>query len=69
MLRQDLREISGISEISGVVGDGEREQAVTEEEDMIVLPKGKRRVEIWIVARCDGITDPNPGCHRSGLED
>lgn len=37
---QDLREIcaSGISEASGVAGDGEREQAVTEEEDMIALP-------------------------------
>lgn len=28
--------------MSGVAGDGEREQAVTEEEDMRALPKGKR---------------------------
>jgi len=43
VLRQDLRDIwlSGTSEVSGVAGDGEREQAVTEEEDMIPLPKGK----------------------------
>jgi hypothetical protein len=43
VLRQDLREIwvSGISDVSGVVGDGDREQAVTEEEDMIVLSKKK----------------------------
>jgi hypothetical protein len=32
--------VSGISEASGVVGDGEREQAVTEEEDMIALATG-----------------------------
>lgn len=43
VLRQDFREIwvSGISEVSGVAGDGEREQAVTEEEDMIALARGK----------------------------
>jgi len=43
VLRQDLRDIwlSGTSEVSGVAGDGEREQAVTEEEDMIALAKGK----------------------------
>lgn len=45
VLRQDLRDIrvSGISEVSGVAGDGEREQAVTEEEDMVVLCKGRAR--------------------------
>jgi len=44
VLRQDLRDIwvSGISEASGVAGDGEREQAVTEEEDMAALCKGVR---------------------------
>ena len=43
LLRQDLRAIwvSGTSEVSGVVGDGDREQAVIEEEDMIALPNGK----------------------------
>lgn len=43
VLRQDFREIwvSGISEVSGVAGDGEREHAVTEEEDMIALARGK----------------------------
>ena len=41
VLRQDLRDIwvSGVSEASGVAGDGEREQAVTEEEDMVALYK------------------------------
>ena len=41
VLRQDLRDIwvSGGSEVSGVAGDGEREQAVTEEEDMAALCK------------------------------
>ena len=34
--------------MSGVAGDGEREQAVTEEEDMITVRR-KRRVEIRIV--------------------
>ena len=39
VLRQDLRDIwvSGASEVSGVAGDGEREQAVTEDEDMATL--------------------------------
>jgi len=43
VLHQDLRDIwvSGTSEVSGVAGDGDREQAVTEEEDMITLSNGK----------------------------
>lgn len=58
VLRQDFREIwvSGISEVSGVVGDGEREQAVTEEEDMITLARGKGGVEMWIITLDPGRT-------------
>ena len=36
--------MSGTSEVSGVAGDGEREQAVTEEEDMATLHKGEEGV-------------------------
>jgi len=64
VLRQDFRDIlvSGISEVSGVTGDGEREQAVTEEEDMVALPKGKGGSGCELCPpEPDAIANPNPG--------
>ena len=72
-VRQDLRDIrvSGVSEVSGVAGDGEREQAVTEEEDMISLAKGKGGLRYGLSALSPVRQLPIriQGVHRSGLED
>lgn len=72
VLRQDFREIwvSGISEVSGVTGDGEREQAVTEEDDMVALAKGKGglRCGITTLDQLDVSTNPNLSSHRPELE-
>ena len=63
--------MSGVSEVSGVAGDGEREQAVTEEEDMVVLRKGEGE-ERW-TSPPEPVATQLPirvqGVHRSGLED
>jgi hypothetical protein len=63
--------VSGVSEVSGVAGDGEREQAVTEEEDMVVLRKGEGE-ERW-TSPPEPVATQLPirvqGVHRSGLED
>ena len=71
VLHQDLRDtwLSGISEVSGVAGDGEREQAVTEEEDMIALPKGKRGLRYGLcLCWYDTNYQSKSRFRRSGLE-
>lgn len=63
VLCQDLS-VSGISEVSGVAGDGEREQAVTEEEDMIGLSRGKGGSRYGL----DGLSPVRRNCQsKSGV--
>jgi len=73
VLRQDLRDIwvSGTSEVSGVAGDGEREQAVTEEEDMVTLCKGKGGMRYGLCLSDSERQLPNQiqRVRRSGLKD
>lgn len=63
--------MSGVSEVSGVAGDGEREQAVTDEEDMISLAKGKGGLRYGLSALSPVRQLPIriQNVHRSGLED